>query len=266
MSDVTGANHFYENTPEIPSDDEGMKITHEYLDMVGQQMYLERIGKPDFYQHNAIINDLVNEVVKTAEEYKIPATVSFGIIYEPILERDTSEFIDKVVEHDLYLALNKGIQGFQIYSWLAPDRTTKPEFADEDTWKWHKQAWYKHVKMFTDHKLDYAYLWGDRRDDLTLQILSGPERIQWEERGEFFDFPTISMQNIQYGDNRFLILTNSADAVGQEVAVRIGNIPERCTVVLDIGEGFYLPKASSFTATLPPLGVKLYRFDKDGEC
>lgn len=254
MSDVTGV------------DAVEMNITHEYLDMVGPQMYLERIGRPGFYQHNAIINTLVNEIVTTADVYKIPATVSFGIIYEPISERDTQMFIDKVVEHDLYLSLNKGIQGFQIYSWLASNSSTNPEFADENTWNWYKDAWYKHVKTFTDHKLDYAYLWGVRRDDLTVEILSGPSRIQWEERGEFFDFPTISMQNIQYGDNRYLILTNSADSDGQDVTVRIGNIPQRCASVLDIREGLYLSKGSSFATTLPPLGVKLYRFDKDGDC
>ena len=242
MSDVTGV------------DASQMNITHQYLDMVGPQMFLERIGNGTHYEHNVIINRLVGEVVKTAETYNIPATVSFGALYEPIPERDTPEFIDRVVEHDLYLALNRGIQGFQIYPWY---NYTWDGASDTTTWNNYKTSWYKHVKRFTDYGLNNAYLWGDKRDDLTLKILSGADR------NEFYDYPSISMQNIQYVDKRFVILTNSSTGI---VHVEVSNFPNNCVKLLDIREEKYVDNSGSINTTLQPLDVRLYRFDPVDTC
>lgn len=255
MSDVTGVSV------------NQMIDTHWWLDMIGPQMYLERIGRPGFYQHNAIINKLVCNVVTTAEmldtnyplPHKRPATVSFGALYEPTPERDSAEFINKVVEHDLYLALNNGLQGFQIYSWY---NYTFDGASDTTTWNWYKDAWYKHVKRLTDYELDDAYLWGDRRHDLRLEILRGPERMQWTQGSTNHDYPSISMQNIQYGSKRYVILTNSNT---EAVQVEVSGFPTGCITSLDIREGKYQANNGAIKVTLQPLDVRLYRFEsRDG--
>lgn len=251
MSDVTGVSASQ------------MIDTHWWLDMVGPQMYLERIGKPGFYQHNGVINQLVCNVVKTATLLdaayplvrKRPATVSFGALYEPIPERDTEVFIDKIVEHDLYLALNNGLQGFQVYSW---NNYSWDGASDTTTWNWYKEAWYKHVKRFTDYDLDSVYLWGERRHDLKLEFVQGPERIQWQQGAFPHDYPSVSMQNIQYGGKRYLILTNSSI---EAVQVKVSGFPQGCMKTLDLHSGIYMASAGSIKATLQPYAVKLYRFE-----
>lgn len=187
--------------------------------------------------------------------HKRPATASFGALYEPIPERDSEAFIDKVVRHDLYLALNNGLQGFQVYSW---NNYTWDGASDTATWNWYKEAWYKHVKHFTDYDLDSVYLWGERRHDLRLDLVEGPWRIQWEQGTIIHDYPSVSMQNIQYGSKRYLILTNSST---EAVKVEVSGLPQGCIKTLDLLEDIYLPSNESINATLQPLDVKLYRIE-----
>jgi len=149
---------------------------------------------------------IARTIVSTAKEldarypgrYPHAATGSLDALYEPISARDSAVMIDKIVEHWMYLGFNNGMQGYQFYAW---HNYSGGEYADTQTWSWLKNAYYKHVKRLTDYKLDYAYLWGDRRKDLSIKTLSGPEKIK--------GYPSISMQNIQYGSERFVMLTNS---------------------------------------------------------
>lgn len=242
MSDVTGTNKAQ------------MTRTHRYLAMVGPQVYLGRINpNGGGYTTDAVMGSIARTIAATAETLntKYPklrphaATASLDLYYEPIPSRDTPEMLDKITEHWIYVGLNNGLQGFQLYAWYnypAMDKQTKA---------WMKAAYLKHVKRLTDHGLDYAYLWGDRRDDLDIEIVSGPAKAH--------GYPSISMANIQYGKERFVMLANSVDS---PVQVKISGIPTDCVKALDIRAGKHLTINGSIMTTIEPLGVRLYKISK----
>jgi len=246
MSDVTGVKK------------SSMMVTHKYLDMVGPQIYLGRID-PDGtgYTTDAVMGDIARTIVSTAKEldaiypgkYPHAATGTLDALYEPIPSRDSAAMVDKIVEHWMYLGFNNGMQGYQIYSWYDYDSV------DTETWNWLKDAYYKHIKRLTDFKLDYAYLWGERRSDLNMQIITGPATVQ--------GYPSVSMQNIQYGIHRYVIITNSAASA---VKVEFSGFPKNCVKTLDIHEDKYLSTNGSIDTTLQPLDVRLYRFDPVDTC
>ena len=254
MSDVTGAN---------PSQ---MAATHKWLDMVGPQMYIEGIGSSNHYKHNAIMNKLADSVVKTAvamdASYPVmrprAKTGSLGALYEPTPSHDNLDSIRNHTMHDMFLGFNRGMNGFQFYSWY---NYTGDKYSDKQTFNWYKTAYKESVKLLTDNGLDYVYLWGDRRGDLTLETVSGPDRIAWRQGIAFYDYPSISMANIQYGNYRYVGLTNSAT---QSVQVKISGFPKSRVKILDIRSGKYLSNVDDgyINPKLKPLDVKLYRVEE----
>lgn len=112
-------------------------------------------------------------------------------------------------------------------------------------------AYLAHIKELTDNKLDYAYLWGDRRNDLIINILSGPATVK--------GYPSISMQNIQYVKNRFIILTNSAS---KQVRVEVSGFPTDCLNLLNMHTGKNLSLDASVSLSIEPLGVRMYKVSK----
>ena len=243
MSDVTGVQQ------------SKMLVTQQYLDMLGPQVYLGRINPVGRgYTTDAVMGSIARTIVSTAQEldsrypgkYKRASTASLDALYEPISSRDGAENISRIVEHWMYLGFNNGLQGYQFYAW---NNYTGGAYADTQTWNWWRYAYYKHVKRLTDNKLDYAYLWGDRRSDLDMKIVSGPATTH--------GYPSISMQNIQYGKDRFVVLTNSADSA---VQVEVSGFPKNCVKTLDIRTGKDLPNNGAVSLILQPLDVRLFRF------
>jgi len=110
------------------------------------------------------------------------------------------------------------------------------------------QEAHKHVKRLTDYNIDYAYLWGDRRKDLNIKILSGPSKIK--------GYPSISISNTQYGKHRYVMLTNSAS---EAVKVEISGFPADCEAMLDIKTGNSTSLGTSIHPSIESLGVRLYK-------
>jgi len=100
-------------------------------------------------------------------------------------------------------------------------------------------------------KLGRVFLFGKRKHDLTLKILDGPKKINKK-------YPSVSMANITYKNNRYIFLVNSSD---KAIELIVGGLVYGSTVtVQDIflpEENFTAPEGD-FEVELKPLEVKAF--------
>lgn len=240
MSDVTGVSQ------------SSMMATHKYLGIVGPQYYLDRCCVGGGYKTDAVVGDAARKMVSTAKalDSQYPqarphaATMSHGLHYTP-LSQERIDNMDRIIPYWVFTAFNEGLQGMQVYSWYNHYTSISAEARASG-----KAAYMAAVKLLTDQGLDYVYLWGDRRTDLTMEILSGPATT--------YGYPSISMSNIHYNKHRYVILTNAAE---EAVQVQISGFPLDCVKTYDILMDNYQDNNGQVSLTLQPLDIRLYKFE-----
>lgn len=166
--------------------------------------------------------------------------------------RDTSkrneEWLRKIITHDIYIQLAAGIDGFALFSWTASSSSMVTKQLQE---RIYLEVFAKIAKS----GLGKVFLWGDDRDDLLLEIISGPETVQWKKYSTWYTAPSIQMRNIQYGGNRYILLVNSSKQV---VETRLSEFPAGMKILDMIPDKWY-DLGTSMKSSIEPLGVRMYK-------
>lgn len=158
------------------------------------------------------------------------------------------KWLRKAITHDVYTQLAAGVHGINMWAWNSaydwPDKT-KPI---------QENIYLEVVAMIARSGLGKVFLWGDDRDDIKLVIKHGPATIKWRRHSNIHTAPSITRRNIQYGNNRYLLLVNESR---ETITVQLSGIPGelRITDLISGGTG-------SATTTIQPLGVRMYRISR----
>ena len=109
------------------------------------------------------------------------------------------------VRHDVYVALAAGAKGILIFS-----GSRRGKFAENR--KIYLDAYLAVSKELNGPKaLAQIYMFGERRDDLTLSITEGPENLHFTNQKTEADRPPLCMANIAWKNARYLTIVNSAN-------------------------------------------------------
>lgn len=196
-----------------------------------------------------LIGQWVKDMLKADKSNSLPYTgkrrpviTTLSMYVDPIEAKyKTEEWLRKAITHDVYLSIAMGVHGINMYTWAHGESTNKIQ----------EKHYLEVISGFSKAGLQKVFLWGDNRDDVEMLITSGPKTFDWTKYKKTHTEPSIKFRNIQYGDNRYILLVNSAK---QAVTVKLSGIPSDLNIV-DIIKG----GSGSTTTTIQPLGVRMYK-------
>lgn len=168
------------------------------------------------------------------------------------------------VRHDLYLSLVTGAKGI-----ISASPEPQPEASAREAYQNATMAVARDLLEPAPgpdlQKLGDLFLYGERRDELEVDIVDGPTEVEvLYPRGGVVKpmaYKTVSHLDLAYGKDRYLVLVNSAQ---EPVTLMVGGMPYaavRAESLLDsqpptdIAEG-------EFETDLQPLEVKIYRLTR----
>lgn len=161
----------------------------------------------------------------------------------------TEAWLRKAITHDVYLSIAMGAHGLNTYTWHTSgiySVTTK---------RMQENIYIDVIGRFSkETDFGKAFLWGDERNDVQVQITQGPKTFQWNKYSTTFTEPTLKVRNVQYGDKRYLLIVNSAK---DAVSVKISGIPDGL-LMRDIITGESQTVSGDMQAAIDSLGVRLY--------
>ncbi|MCX7044438.1 MAG: hypothetical protein NTX50_02990 [Candidatus Sumerlaeota bacterium] len=176
----------------------------------------------------------------------------------------------RLLRHDVFLAIARGAQGFQVWSLFhsRKNMTTYLELVNG----------YGEVfrEMAPPENLQAPILFGERRNDVTLELAEGPAFISAKETLDAVEgkvdvqkerWPSLRLANLAYSNERVLILVNSAD---QPVRARLGGIPVAARlIVVSGGDAAKIAGDSSYKPyleiMLEPFAALVLRVEKSAE-
>jgi len=180
-------------------------------------------------------------------------------------------WLHRLLRHDVFLAIVRGAQGFQVWS-LHPFRKNLTTYL---------KLMEGYGKVFREllppTDLQKAILFGQRRKDIAIEVVQGPAAISSAPaHGEELDagegkinirgetWPSVRLANLAYGDQRVLILVNSA---GEAVRIRLLGIPAAaCLQTVSGGDvAMVVTQAAGTEVTLEPFAALVLRVSK-GTC
>ncbi len=165
---------------------------------------------------------------------------------DPLTGTNPTE-IERVIRHDTYLALVKGIESLNVFSGFEnrPNLTTQNE---------QFEAYGSVANDLTGElNLQEAFLFGEDRDDLTIAVENGDSTFTYvHDDGSTFEFPTLNYLNTAVGDERYLILVNSTEST---MEVSIAGLPGEYVVENLFTGTTTTETAQTMSVTLDKLGV-----------
>jgi hypothetical protein len=172
------------------------------------------------------------------------ATLSSYIDPDNASERNV-KWLRKIITYDTYVSLAAGVDGLVGYSFGSGGKTKAIQQ------KLYREIWGK----ISRSDLGKVFLWGKDRDDIKMEIIEGPKTITWKKYSNEYTAPSIFMRNIQYGDNRYIILTNNSKQI---VRPKLSGFPAGL-YFLDIVQNAWYSPNTTITPTIHPLGVRIYK-------
>lgn len=166
---------------------------------------------------------------------------------DDLTERNEA-WLRKAITHDIYTQLAAGIDGFVVNTWA--DSTS----LSQTTKSLQENLYLEILGQMSGAGLGSVFLWGEDRDDLSLEVIDGPAALDWYGLSK----PTIQMRNIQYGNSRFVLLVNSAR---ENVMVNLSYFPPGMHY-LDIISETWHTLGSTFEETIEPLGVRIFKIER----
>jgi hypothetical protein len=160
--------------------------------------------------------------------------------------------INTWARHDAYAALIAGAKGIVIFS-----ASRRPKFPARTE---YLKSYLQICKELTGKlNLGQIFLFGERRKDISISILDGPETVALKGRRINKKYPSISMANIAYKNCRYVFLVNSSN---KPVEAVVGGLVYGSGItvqdVFDPKQKFTAPEGD-FEVELKPLEVKAYR-------
>lgn len=225
--------------------------------------WVDLIGKGMYTNYSSMKNSRVwcrwsieQEVVaiKEANSSAVPLSVP------EMFQQPTPEELPKVaswVRHDVYLSLVSGAKGIVVFSLREREKF--------EAWEAYYAAYQQIGKeLLGEKKLGDVFLFGEKRDDLTVAITDGPAEVEmlFPSGGvkEPISYPSVAYLNTAYGDARYLFLVNSAN---EAVTVEVGGVPQTAKPESLFATGGEPEVAKDRIKTrLQPLEVKAYRLTR----
>ena len=198
-----------------------------------------------------------DQIVDAANQLEnVPQAVFelFQDFNDPLIGTNDAE-ISRVIRHDTYLGLVKGIQGMNVWSMYEnrPNLTT------------HEEQFQAHSSVAKDLtgelNLQRVFLFGDRKNDLQIEVEKGPETIRYvHEDGSEHEYSSLHYLHAAIDDVRFLIAVNSAES---PLEVSIGGLPDKFQFE-DLFTGEVTPylDTQSLTVGFSPLEVRAWQISE----
>ncbi|MGE9289912.1 MAG: hypothetical protein ACQKBT_02910 [Puniceicoccales bacterium] len=229
-----------------------LSVTSQYVDVIGKGMYTNGAGK----HHGRVWNRWSMQQQLIAEENvgRDLLVLSMPGMYRQPDEEDL-EWIPTWVTYDVIGSMVDGAEGVVVFS-----LRRRPKFEAHELY----YDAYKALApvILGEDGLGQVFLFGVDRDDLTLDILSGPEvAIMEPYRGariaDPIEFPSVTMANKVYKGKRYVVLVNSTT---ESIDAVVSGLPYQQIEVdelLDDAEPYRVFEGD-IHATLPPYGVKVF--------
>lgn len=174
----------------------------------------------------------------------------------PAAEHD---LIPTWVRHDVYLGLVSGGKGVLVFS-----ARMRANFPSHET---YLQSYFDVLEDLVGPKnLSQVFLFGEKRHDVTVDVLEGPETVSMVYPGarinEPLGYPSVSVLDVAYGEDRYLFLVNSAN---EPVSAMVGGISYNSARAhaLFSDEPSFVIGEGEFEVDLQPLEVKGFRFTRE---
>ena len=177
----------------------------------------------------------------------------------------------RLLRHDVYLAIARGAQGFQVWS-LHPSRPAMTTYLD--LVRGYGEA-FRELTM-PPMALQEAILFGERRSDVTLEVARGPASIAAPPKEGTLEavegtidvrpdrWPSVRLANLAFGTGRVLILVNSA---ADPVQARLGGLPADARVdILSGGDAAVLARsAAGADVSLEPFAALILKVSRGND-
>tara|TARA_R100000027_G_scaffold53229_3_gene42081 strand:+ start:7472 stop:8812 length:1341 start_codon:yes stop_codon:yes gene_type:complete len=229
-----------------------LSATSQYTDVIGKGMYTNGAGK----HHERVWNRWSMDQEKLAEETigRDLLVLSMPGMYRQPAEEDL-ELIPAWVTYDVFGSMVDGAEGIVVFS-----LRRRPNFDAVDQY----YDTYKELApiVLGEDGLGQVFLFGVDRDDLAVDIVSGPETAVLESyRGarvtEPIEYPSITIANKVYKGKRYVVLVNSANESIDAVLSGLPYMQIEVDELLDDAESYRVFEGD-IHLTLPPYGVKIY--------
>jgi hypothetical protein len=178
-----------------------MTISGKYTDIIGKGIYANYSGmKLSRVFCRWSVEQELEAIKMLGKSDKTPIAV-VEMFQDPLAKE--IKLIEDWARHDVYCSLAAGAKGVLIFS-----ASRRPKFKVREK---YLDAYLK-ICGELQSELGQAILFGTRKNDLTVDTISGPKEIKFK----FYThpektYPTISFANIAYKNSRYLILVNSAN-------------------------------------------------------
>lgn len=156
------------------------------------------------------------------------------------------------VRHDVFAGLTAGAKGVMVFS-----ARRRPKFTQWEQWM---QEYLRYSRMLAGD-LGQVFLFGERRDDITVDLITGPEKVPFSMASAKVEteFSALDVANLAWNGSRYLFIVNSSNE--PVTAMVSGLVYGKEVTVGDLldGEKPFTAPEGNFEIALPPLGVKAYR-------
>jgi len=232
---------------------EQLAIPGEYQDTITKGTYLTTRNPRGLQRAGSAMwsFDQITSAAETLDALPQAVLQLYENFSDP-LTGDSNEEIRRVLRHDTYLALVRGIDSLNIFSMWEnrPGLTTHNE---------QFEAYGSVAKELTGPlDLQKVFLFGEDRDDLDIHVLGSADTFAYTHTdGTQHTFPTLNTMNVALGGERYVVLVNSTES---QMDVRVAGLPAHY-VADDLFAGTSTPgSAQSAIFTLDKLGVKVLRY------
>jgi hypothetical protein len=219
-----------------------------YLDICGKGMYTNFSGQRESRAWVRWTIEQEIEAIAKARPSAIPIAVP-EMFQEP--PQELVPMIPRWVRHDVYLSLITGAKGVMVFSgWRRPKFTS---------FEAYYQAYAQCARELSGADgLGRVFLFGERRSDIQVAVVSGPERVALSGKLAV-EYPSVSFLDVAHLRDRYLFLANSAN---EAVEIKVDGLPASPLQADDVFQtaGPTSVDRGSFQLRLEPLEVRAFRF------
>lgn len=229
--------------------------TVRYLDFCSKGMYANSAG----FKNNRIWIRWSVEQELEAIRRANPRAVPVAVLWMARDPADPQEdrLIPAWTRHDVYLSLVSGAKGIVIWSGWNRRRGFQRTFE-----KYYEGYASAARELNGPRGLAEVLLFGEARNDLTLDVLSGPAQLVVDYQNQHKVYSPLTTRNVAYGTTRYFFVVNSANEPVRARLTGLPGVPTRVENLLDAEN--VRTAAGGFTFELPPLGVACYKLHDEG--
>ncbi len=232
-----------------------LATTCKHLDFVAKGMYTNYSGmKTQRVWNRYSVEQMTGARTKLGREKDLTVLALPEMFQQPKTAEE-EKMIPTWVRYDAYCSLSAGAQGIIVFS--ASKRKNFP------AWDKYLTSWLTVCKELTGSaNIGKAFLFGERRNDLTMEQTQGPKTVEIAKKKLKKTYPAVSFENIAYDHMRYVFVINNTT---QPVAGVIDGLPYSSEIKVKPlwgGEETMTVPEGNWEYELPPYGVAgwvLYR-------